>query len=271
MRRGSGTRMEVRDRRRAGRAAIACAVLVALAACAPSSRPGEADAADARAAPDAARVLVFTRTEGWRHDSIPDAVAALRGIGAEAGLEIVHSEDPADLDPERLSRLRAVVFANTTGDVLDDARRAALKAFVRGGGGFLGVHSAADTEYGWPWYGGLVGSWFESHPPGLQTARATFADEGVAEEGRVWRVTDEFYNFRDNPRARVRVIATLETGDYEGSTMGEDHPIAWCHEYDGGRSWYTGLGHDPALYAQPPYLRHLARGLRYVTGLDDAC
>src|SRR3546814_13001035 len=84
---------------------------------------------------------------------------------------------------------------------MDAAQQAALRAFVEGGGGFVGIHAAADTEYGWPWYEALVGAWFESHPPGLQDTRLTFADDGVAPHGREWRVTDELYNYRPIGRA----------------------------------------------------------------------
>lgn len=222
----------------------------------------------------AVRVLVFSKTDGFRHASIPDAVAALRELGAENGIDIVHSEDGASFTEDNLSGYHAVVFANTTQDVLDASQQAAMEAFIRNGGGFLGLHSASDTEYDWPWYGELVGARFDGHPPGLQTSRIRLADPaavGIGSDGKPWQVTDEFYNFRRNPREWVEVIAALDPSDYVGSTMGGDHPIAWCREYDGGRTWYTGLGHDSRLYADPVYLRHLARGLRYVTGIEDAC
>ncbi len=220
--------------------------------------------------PPQARVLVFTKTSGWRHDSIPAAVAALQRLGAQEGMQVDHSEDARDFNARRLSRYRAVVFANTTGEVLNEAQQAAMENFVRAGGGFMGIHSAADTEYGWPWYGKLVGAWFKRHPPGLQTARVTF-------EGRRgdlpahWKVTDELYDYRDNPRGRVRVIATVDERDYAGGGMGDDHPIAWCHAFDGGRAWYTGLGHEAALYADPVFEQWLRRGLRYATGLSGDC
>ena len=221
--------------------------------------------------PSPARVLVFTATRGWRHDSIPDAVDALRALVAADGLEMVHSEDPAQFDDANLRGFRTVVFANTTHDVLDDSQQAALERFVRGGGGFVGIHSAADTEYGWPWYGELVGAWFESHPPGLQTTDVRFepAHRVPALDG--WRVTDEIYSFRRNPRPFVDVIATVDGRMFEGGTMGADHPIAWCHARFGGRAWYTALGHDRATYADPRFREHLRRGLRYAGGRADDC
>ena len=216
------------------------------------------------------RVLVFTKTAGFRHDSIPTAVAALQRLGAQEGLKVDHSEDPADFNAKNLKRYRAVVFASTTGDVLDAAQQAAMENFVRAGGGYVGVHAAADTEYDWPWYGELVGAWFKSHPPGLQTTRVVFERDG-APVGAAWTVTDEIYNYRSNPRNAVQVTATVDERDYQGGTMGADHPIAWCHSYDGGRAWYTGLGHEIKLYADPQFEAQLRRGLRYAVRLADEC
>ena len=220
--------------------------------------------------PPQARVLVFTNTTGWRHDSIPAAVAALQRLGAQDGMQVDHTEDAGWFTADRLARYQAVVFANTTGDVLDDAQQSAMQDFVRAGGGFMGIHSAADTEYDWPWYGELVGAWFLGHPPGLQTARVRTETGGVLTTP-VWRVTDELYNFRSNPRERVQVLATVDEREYAGGTMGAYHPIAWCHAFDGGRAWYTGLGHDITLYADANFLDPLRGGMRYVTGLSMEC
>jgi len=217
-----------------------------------------------------ARVLVFTKTEGWHHDSIPAAVAALQRLGAQEGMQVDHSEDAADFSTAHLARYQAVVFANTTLDVLDPEQQAAMEGFVREGGGFMGIHAAADTEYDWPWYGELVGTWFKSHPPGLQTSQVLFEGED-AKAPKEWTVTDELYNYRSNPRGHVQVLATVQEADYDGGTMGADHPIAWCHAFDGGRSWYTGLGHGIALYADPVFLAELRRGLRYAAGISASC
>lgn len=217
------------------------------------------------------RILVFTRTTGWRHDSIPVAIETLRELGAEAGLQVEHSEDPARFDAGTLARYRAVVFANTTLDVLDASQQQAFERFVGAGGGYIGIHSAADTEYDWPWYGELVGAWFDSHPPGLQASPVRF-EAGHALPGSAgWQVRDEFYNYRRNPRAQVDVIASVDESAYAGGKMGADHPIAWCHQRLGGRAWYTGLGHDIPLYSDPRFRAHLLRGLRYATGQSDDC
>jgi type 1 glutamine amidotransferase len=217
------------------------------------------------------RLLVFTRTAGFHHDSIPVAVETVRELARQAGWQVEHGEDASVFTRERLARYRVVVFANTTGDVLDDAQQTALREYVEHGGGFVGIHSAADTEYEWPWYESLVGAWFLSHPPGLQTTRLTFADDGIAPDARTWQVTDELYNYRRNPREDVRVVATVDESGYSGGTMGADHPIAWCHAAGDGRSWYTGLGHRNEIYADETFRRHLLRGLRYAAGDSDDC
>lgn len=214
-------------------------------------------------------LLVFSRTAKFRHDSIPVAVDTLRSLASEQGLAVEHSEDSGHFTPDNLRRYRAVVFANTTGDVLDDAQQQALQAFVEGGGGFLGLHSAADTEYDWPWYGELVGAWFHKHPPGLQ--EPTVHLHGHVEDARSWRVRDEIYNYRRNPRPHVQVLATVEEASYEGGTMGSDHPITWCRPMGSGRSWYTGFGHDDAVFADPNVRALLRRGIAYSAGLSPTC
>lgn len=224
----------------------------------------------AQPAPSAERALVFSRTGGFRHDSIPTAVATLRTLATEAGFAADHSEDSADINAANLARYRVVVFASTTGDILDASQQQALQDFVQGGGGFVGVHAAADTEYDWPWYGQLVGAYFLSHPQGLQSTLVRPERDGKP-AGKPWPIRDELYNYRGNPRERVRVVATIDERRYDGGTMGADHPITWCQAFDGGRSWYTGLGHDDTVYEDPNFLTQLRRGLRYAGGHSNDC
>lgn len=226
-------------------------------------------AAPASAAPPE-RVLVFTKTAKFRHDAIPVAVATLQRLIVEDGMAADHTEDAGAFTADNLARYRVVVFASTTGDVLDEAQQAALEGFMRAGGGFVGVHAAADTEYDWPWYGRLVGAYFQNHPPGLQSTHVQPERDGQA-VGTRWPITDELYNYRANPRGQVRVIATVDEREYDGGMMGTDHPIAWCHAFDSGRSWYTGLGHDAAVYADSHFIAQLVRGLRYASGRSDDC
>lgn len=250
---------------------LAVSAMSAAPGCAPApSRAG--DAAIATDAPDGtASILVFTRTEGFRHDSIPTAIATLRSLADDIGADILQTEDPAVFSEDILRTHDVVVFANTTGPILDPAQRAAFERWLAGGGAFVGVHSAADTAYDWPFYGELVGAWFASHPPGLQRAQVRFEHDAVEAAFGPWVVEDELYNYRRNPRPHVDVIATLQARTDDGGTMGDDHPIAWCHDRLGGRAWYTGLGHDEAIYADPVFRAHLLAGLRYVLGTAERC
>lgn len=218
----------------------------------------------------AMRVLIFSKTATFRHDSIPTAIATVRRLAEEQGMQADASEDPAAFTDAALARYRVVVFANTTGEVLDAAQQAAFERFIRAGGGFVGIHSAADTGYEWPWYGKLVAAYFGGHPPGLQGSRVQPERDGRP-DGEAWPVRDELYNYRSNPRGQVQVLATIDEKLYEGGTMGADHPIAWCHAFDGGRAWYTGLGHDAAIYADPHFLAQLRGGLRYAAGIAPGC
>ena len=244
-------------------APVAVVLLCAgLAACGGGS---ESAGSGPAAGPAPYRVLVFTRTTGFRHASIPTGIGTVRELGAAGGFAVTATEDPAALRPDGLAGYRAVVFLSTSGDVLDPAGRAALEAYVRGGGGFVGVHSAADTEYDWPFYGELVGARFAGHPA-VQPVTIRFRPSALtAGLPSTWRVTDEPYNFRRRPEG-VQVLATLDESTYSGGTMGADHPIAWAAAVGRGRSFYTGLGHPAAIYADPVFRRLLAAGIRYAAG-----
>ncbi len=215
------------------------------------------------------RVLVFSRTLGYRHDSIAAGLTLIRQLGRDHGFGVDASEDPATFSDSGLAPYAAVVFLSTTGDVLDAGQQAAFERFIRAGRGYVGVHSAADTEYDWAWYGGLMGAYFQDHPPGLHTARLVVEDRShvsTAHLDATWERTDEWYNFRTNPRPTVNVLITLDESTYTGGTMGSDHPIAWYHAYDGGRAWYTGLGHTAETYAEPAFIQHLLGGIRWASG-----
>jgi type 1 glutamine amidotransferase len=226
----------------------------------------------APAPPTAIRVLVFTKTAEFRHDSIPAARRALAGLAAQNALAVDGTEDAGVFDDATLARYDVVAFVLTTGDVLDDGQQAAFQRFIRRGRGFVGIHSAADTEHAWPWYRGLVGAWFRSHPP-VQPATVHVEDRRALSTGRLatdWPRIDEWYAFDRNPRGAVHVLATVDEATYTPDTasMGRDHPIAWQHAYDGGRAWYTAMGHTEASYADPVFLRHVLGGILYAAGFD---
>ena len=218
-------------------------------------------------------VLVFSKTTGFRHDSIPQGIAALEALGAEHGFAVDRTEDAARFSDAVLARYKVVVFLNTTGNILDVGEKAAFERYIRSGGGFVGIHSASDTEYGWPWYGRLVGTWFASHPQ-IQRATVHIANpDHPSMKGLplLWERTDEWYNFRSNPPGTVQVLATLDEATYSGGAMGADHPIVWCQEIDGGRSWYTAMGHTKESYAEPLFRLHLLGGIESAAGLARDC
>ncbi|MEJ0091490.1 MAG: ThuA domain-containing protein [Limisphaerales bacterium] len=214
-------------------------------------------------------VLVFSETAGFRHDSITNGIAAIRMLGTNNDFEVDASEDASVFNDANLSNYQAVIFLSTTGDILNANQQDAFERYIKNGGGFVGIHSASDTEYSWPWYGGLVGAYFSSHPAGTPTATVKVADRinpSTASLPKRWIRTDEWYNFQTNPRGNVHVLATLDETTYSGGTMGFDHPIAWCHDYDGGRAWYTAGGHTPESYSDPLFLQHLLGGIEYAVG-----
>jgi glucose/arabinose dehydrogenase/PKD repeat protein len=217
----------------------------------------------------AKRVLVFSKTAGFRHDSIPAGIAALKELGASSNITVDATETAAQFTTSNLARYDAVVFLSTTGDVLDAAQQKAFEHYVATGGGYVGVHAAADTEYDWEFYGGLVGARFASHPH-VQSATVRAEDHQHPATAHLpaagWERTDEWYDYRTNPRGQARILATLDETTYEGGTMKGDHPIAWCRSYEGGRAFYTGGGHTAASYAEPAFRQHLLGGLRYATG-----
>jgi type 1 glutamine amidotransferase len=248
------------------RGAVLSAAVVALAALAGPSAPVREDA-------ETRRILVFSKTAGFRHSSIPDGVAALRRLGSQNGFEVDWTEDASAFDDARLPVYDAVVFLLTTGDVLSTPEQGALERYVGSGRGFVGIHSAADTEHGWPWYGELLGARFVNHPE-IQDAVVRVSDRvhastrGLPER---WPRVDEWYNFAPNPRAHagVHVLATLDETTYSGGTMGADHPIAWCHFSKGGRSWYTAMGHTSESYSEARFLAHVLGGIQFAAGWPD--
>jgi len=230
--------------------------------------PPEAPAADT-APPGPFRVLVFSKTAAYRHDSIPTAIAALMALQATGGYQAEATEDATQFAADNLARFQVVVFLMTTGDVLDDGQQAAFEAWMNAGGSYMGVHSASDTEYDWPFYGQLVGAYFSRHPDIQQATVRIEATTHPTMAGlpNPWSRRDEWYDFRTNPRPNVTVLATLDESTYTGGMMGADHPIVWAHPTaGGGRAFYTAMGHTMESYGEAPFRQHLVAALRWVAG-----
>lgn len=213
-------------------------------------------------------LLVFTRTLGFRHASIPAAIAAVQVLGTYNNFTVEATEDPGAFTDANLARFAAVLFLNTTGDVLDSTQQAAFQRYIAAGHGFAGVHSASDTEYGWPWYHELLGATFKSHPA-IQQATVLIVDTAHVSTRHVatpWARTDEWYNFTAQP-AGVTVLAVVAESTYSGGTLGSPHPMSWFHTFEGGRAWYTAMGHTACSYAERAYLEHLAGGIEWAAGV----
>lgn len=213
------------------------------------------------------RVLVFSKTSGFFHKSIPAGIRAITKLGKENGFVVDTTTDASLFTTARLKKYAAVIFLNTTGDVLDSAQEAAFTTYIQSGKGYVGIHAASDTEFDWPWYGKLVGAYFVNHPKPQEavlkvTDRTHMSTQHLPLE---WKRFDEWYNFKDiNPD--VQVLINLDETSYTGGTNGSNHPVAWYHAYDGGRAWFTALGHTEESYTEEMFLRHLLGGIRYAIG-----
>lgn len=213
------------------------------------------------------RVLVFSKTAGFHHSSIKVGVAAIQKLGSENKFEVDTTIDARQFNTKNLKKYAAVIFLNTTGDVLNDEQQIAFEQYIKAGGGYVGVHAATDTEYGWPWYGKLAGAYFTDHPRQQMATlnvinRNTIATKHLPE---VWKRKDEWYNFKDISTT-IKVLITIDESSYEGGKNKPVHPMAWYHDFDGGRSFYTELGHVEESYTDPLFLQHLLGGIQYAMG-----
>jgi len=213
-------------------------------------------------------ILVFTKTTGFRHDSIPAGVAAVERLAAELGYETEHTEDAGVHNPLDLARFAATVWVSPSGDVLDELERAALADFVTGGGGWCGIHAASTAERSWPFFRELVGARFIGHPPGCTPGEIDVVDQGhpaTAHLPKRWAWTDEWYSFDEQPKdVEVLLEADEDTYDTAGLAMGRPHPLAWHRRLEAGRCFYTALGHAAEAYEDDAFLAHLKGGLRSV-------
>ena len=218
------------------------------------------------------RVLVYTRTTGYRHPSIAAGLQTIQTLGAEHGFAVDTTADPSVFTTANLSQYATVVFLSTTGNpVPTKPERAAFQHYIENGGGFVGIHAASDAGWSWPWYGALVGARFKKHPT-IQLALVHVEDHhnpatsGLADRFRL----DEWYDFQHDPRGTVHVLADVVDDTYTGSTMGADHPIAWCQDFDGGRSFYTAMGHSRQNYSEAFVQHMLLGGIELTAGVRAA-
>lgn len=219
---------------------------------------------------EAKSLLVFTKTAGWRHGSIDQGVSTINKMSQAENWTMTVTEDANHFTKDKLKRYNGIIFLNTTGDILNEGQQDAFIHYIHNGGGFVGIHAASDTEHGWPWYGALIGGQFKSHPK-IQEARLNIHHENnhpsIAHLDEEWAKKDEWYNFKAPLPSNVNVLLDLDESSYEGKQMGGYHPIAWYHHYEGGRVFYTGLGHAPKTFQQEEFSLHLKEGIKWAIGL----
>lgn len=220
---------------------------------------------------DSLRILVFTKTMGYRHASIPDGVKAIQELSLSHGIGVDTTSNASFFQMPNLKRYAAVVFLNTTGDVLDTLQQEAFQQYIASGGGYLGIHAAADCEYDWPWYGRLVGAYFKSHPA-IQRAKLWIQLDPRFPELEAfphpWTRTDEWYNWQTPPPdGLVHVLVSIDESSYHGGENGSYHPMVWYHDVDGGRAFYMEFGHTSETYREPEILQLLWAGLQYAMGM----
>ena len=217
-------------------------------------------------------VLVFSKTEGYRHSSIETGQAAIQKMGAEKGFGVTVTEDASMFTEKNLKNFNVVIFLSTTGDVLNDTQQGVFERYIQAGGGYVGIHAAADTEYEWPWYNKLAGAWFQDHPStpsNVQKGRFYVTERNAFSAGMPdsFERSDEFYAFK-NISPDINVFLKIDEKSYVGGSNGDNHPMSWYHDFDGGRSFYTSMGHTEETFAEALFLNHLWAGIKYAAGGD---
>lgn len=234
-----------------------CCILLAFSACGQSSSKP--------------KVLVFCKTVGYYHESIPDGIAAIYRLGKMNNFEVDATTDSTFFTSITLKNYAAVIFLSTTGNVLSQDGQKAFEQYIKSGGGYVGVHAATDTEYDWPWYGQLSGAYFLSHPDQQEAVlkKTNVKHLATLHLPKEWKRKDEWYNFKDLNK-NVTVLMTIDEKSYQGGKNGNFHPVSWFHQYDGGRAFYTALGHTNESFKEEDFLKHLLGGILYAIGSPKA-
>jgi type 1 glutamine amidotransferase len=215
--------------------------------------------------PKKSNVLVFSFTKGFRHNSIESGIAAIRKMGVENNFQVDATEDVNSFTPENLKKYKLLVFLSPTGtDVFNANQKEALKGYIHNGGALVGIHAATDFSYEWEWYGKMIGGYFESHPQIQEVKLNIVMPKNKIVQGlpQPWMHKDEWYNFKNFNRD-VKVLIKADQTSYVGGNMKNDHPISWYHEFEGGKIFYTAMGHTKECFVDPLFLKHLWAGMKW--------
>ena len=214
-------------------------------------------------------VLVISETKGWVHDSIESGIDLIENIGDKNNFNVYHSDNSKVITSENLIEFNSIIFLNTTGDILSKNEQNVMEQFIKSGKGYVGVHSASDTEYEWQWYGDLVGAYFRNHSDVVDGKIFTVDNTHKITEhlNPEWNINDEWYNF-DYISDNINVLLKLDETSYEGGEHPDYHPITWYQEYDGGRSFYTALGHAKEVFKDERFIELLEKGILYASNED---
>jgi|SRR5882724_5425825 len=213
------------------------------------------------------KVLIFSKTNGFRHSCIPVGIEAIKKLGSENGFDVDATEDSLQFNKKNLKKYASLIFLCPTQKVFGPDEEKALQEYIHNGGGYMGIHAATDCEYNWPWYGQLAGAYFKSHPK-QQQAKLVIVNKNHPSTSFLpdtWERLDEWYNFKDLSTSTT-VLIKIDESSYTGGENGDNHPMAWYHEFEGGRAFYTELGHTEASYSDSNYLRHILGGIEYAMG-----
>jgi len=218
------------------------------------------------------KALLFTKTDGFHHESILEGVSTIRMLANRHNFTVDWHENASIFNDKALENYSVVIFLNTTGNILNDEQQAAFEKFIRAGKGYVGIHSASDTEYEWPWYTKMVGMMFKIHPQNqtayLKVENTNFPGMERFPAKLLW--TDEWYEFSERKSDDLKFLVSVDEKSYnpnvkwgtnEGKGMGNFHPISWYHPYDGGRAFYTALGHIPLTFSDQIFQNHIYGGI----------
>lgn len=215
------------------------------------------------------KVLIFSKTNGYRHESILAGISAIKKLGMENHFLVDATEDSLDINTKNLKQYQAIIFLSTSGKVLGEKQKVALQNFIKKRKGFVGIHAATNCEPDWPWFVNMIGGRFDSHPAPQAAKLMVVNKEHPATKNLppIWERKDEWYNFNYlNPNTNV--LIKIDESSYTGGKHNNNHPLAWYHNYEGSKVFYTALGHANESYNEPLFLQHLLGGIQYAMELN---